>query len=265
MELNLRGKVVVITAGALGIGEAVALAFAKEGCKIAICDISSANLENACKEFEKSGYKLFTKVVDVSIYEEVQAFGDDVVKHYGKIDIWINNAGIQTQAFILDMEPADWRRVMQVNLDSAFWGIQVAGRCMRESGGGVILNTSSFGGKLSAAKRAPYTASKSGLNALVRIAAGELAPYNIRVNAIAPGTIHTAIQVPEQMKKAITRIAMQRVGTAEEVAQTYVFLASDAASYITGEIVYIDGGKVCIQDIDTAWEYAKNYSDPKNQ
>ena len=264
MELNLSGKVVVITAGGLGIGKAVAEAFAKEGCRIAICDISSANLENARKEFEEAGYELYTKVVDASIYEEVQAFGDDVVKHYGKIDIWINNAGIQTQAFILDMDPADWRRVMQVNLDSAFWGIKVAGRCMRESGGGVILNTSSFGGKLSTTRRAPYTASKSGLNALVRIAAGELAPYNIRVNAVAPGTIDTALQVPEQMKKAITRIAMQRAGSAGEVAQTYVFLASDAASYITGEIVDVDGGKVCIQDIDAAWEYAKSGSNQKD-
>jgi NAD(P)-dependent dehydrogenase (short-subunit alcohol dehydrogenase family) len=260
MELNLQGKVVVITAGGSGIGKAVAEAFAKEGCKIAICDISEPNMENTRKEFEKAGYELFTKMVDASVYEEVEDFADDVVAHYGKMDIWVNNAGIQTRAFILDMDPADWRRVMQVNLDSAFWGIKAAGRCMRESGGGVILNTSSFGGKLSTTRRAPYTASKTGLNALVKIAAGELAPYNIRVNAVAPGTVETAMQnsrPPEETKKAIARIAMQRGCSTEEVAQTYVFLASDAASYITGAIVDVDGGKVCIQDPDVAWEFAK--------
>ena len=259
MELNLQDKVVVVTGGGTGIGKAVANAFAKEGCKIAICDISMQNLENAHKEFKDAGYEIFTKLVDVSKYEEVQGFADDVCAHYRKMDVWVNNAGILPNAFILDMDPVEWKRVMEVNLDSVFWGIQAAGRHMKESGGGVILNTSSFGGKISTTRRAPYTASKTGVNALVKLAAGELAPYNIRVNGVAPGSIETAMQSTrpaEERKKSVSRVALQRACTPEELALTYVFLGSNAASYITGTVVEVDGGKVCIQDPESAWAAA---------
>ena len=260
MELNLQDKVVVVTGGGTGIGKAVANAFAKEGCKLAICDISAQNLENVQKEFKDAGYELFTKLVDVSKHEEVQAFADDVSAHYGKMDVWVNNAGVLPYAFLLEMDPAEWKRVMEINLDSVFFGIQAAGRHMKESGGGVILNTSSFGGKLSTTRRAPYAASKRGINALVELAAGELAPYNIRVNGVAPGSIETAMQAArpaEERKKSVSRIALHRACTPEELALTYVFLGSDAASYITGTVVEVDGGKVCVQDPESAWEAAE--------
>lgn len=260
MDLNLQGKVVVVTAGGAGIGKAIAKEFAKEGCKIAICGRTAETLEATKKEFENDGYEMFTKTADAGDYEAVQSFADAVFAHFGRIDVWINNAGRQSYSFIIDTDPAVWKDVMRVNLDSVFWGIKVAGSYMKKSGG-VILNTSSFGGKLSTARRAPYFASKNGVNALTKIAAAELAPYNVRVNAVAPGSVESPMlwnsRPPEETRKALARISMQRACSPEEVAKVYVFLASDAASYITGTVVDVDGGKVIVQDPEAPWEAAR--------
>lgn len=256
MDLNLAGKVVVITGAASGIGKSVAYEFAKEGCKVAICDISAENLAKVRAEFEAQGFDIFVGIVDVSSYNAVNGFALDVVKTFGRIDVWINNAGIPANKSILDTTPEEWSRVIRINLDSVFWGIKAAAAQMKETGGGVILNTSSYTSLVPASRRAPYAASKGGINALVRLAAGELAPYGIRVNAVAPGTIETAMQAArpaEEKKKAVSTIALQRAGLPEELAKVYAFLASDAASYLTALVLEVSGGKLCIQDPEVPW------------
>lgn len=255
MELNLKGKVVVITGAGQGIGKAVANAFGKEGCKIAICDISQENLDKVSAEFQSLGYEIFTGIVDVSSYEQLQKFGNDVVAQFGKIDVWINHAGIAENKAFLESTPQDWERVLKINLNSFLYGAQIAANLMKENGG-VILSTSSYSSIVPASRRTAYVASKAATNAVTRMLGGELAPYGIRVLAIAPGTIETPMQLirsPEEKKAAVAKIALQRACKPEELAQTYVYLASDAACYLTALTVEVSGGKLAIQDPETPW------------
>mgnify|MGYP004636640029 CR=1 FL=1 len=258
MELNLKDKVVVITGAGQGIGKAVADGFGQEGCKLAICDISKENLAAVTEEFEALGYPVFTGIVDVSDYDQMKKFGDDVVEHYGKVDVWINHAGIAENKGLLESDHSEWERVLKINLNSALYGIQIAGNLMKGHGG-VILNTSSYSSLVPASRRTAYVASKAAINGVTRMAGGELAPYGIRVLAIAPGTIETPMQLirsPEEKKAAVAKIALQRACKPEELAKVYVFLASDAACYMTSLVIEVSGGKLAIQDPDTPWKRA---------
>ena len=260
MELNLKGKTVLITGAGQGIGKAVAKAFGKEGCRLAICDISQETLDAVTRGFTEEGIEIFPGNVDVSSYEQLKAFGDAVTAHYGKIDVWINHAGIAENKPLLECEPKDWERVLRINLNSALYGIRIAGELMKAQGGGVILNTSSYSSIVPASRRTAYVASKAAINAVTRMAGGELAPYGIRVLAIAPGTIETAMQAnrsPEEKKAAVAKIALQRACQPEELANTYVYLASDAASYLTSLVIEVSGGKLAIQDPEVPWARAE--------
>lgn len=259
MNLNLKDKVVVVTGAGQGIGKAVANGFGAEGAKIAICDISEDNLTAVTEEFTGLGYEIFTGIVDVSSYDQLKAFGDAVTEHFGKVDVWINHAGIAENKGLLDSAPADWARVLNINLNSGLFGIQIAANLMKENGGGVILNTSSYSSIVPAAGRTAYVASKAAINGVTRMAAGELAPYGIRVLAIAPGTIETPMQkirTPEEKKAAIRTISLQRACKPEELANAYVYLASDAASYITGITLEVSGGKLATQNPSASWDKA---------
>jgi len=259
MKLGLSGKTVVVTGGASGIGKAVAKAFGEEGARIALCDINEANLDATEAELKAAGVDVYTGRADVSDYNAVESFARSVSGYFGRIDIWINNAGIPSNKSILDTSPDEWDRVLRTNLDSVFYGIKCAAELMKDTGGGVILNTSSYTSILPASRRAAYAATKGGINAVTKVAAGELAPFGIRVNSIAPGTIETpmqSIRPPEEKKKAVEKIAMQRPCDPEELAKVYVFLASDAASYLTAVILEVSGGKLCIQDPEAPWKEA---------
>lgn len=259
MKLNLKGKVVLITGAAQGIGKAVANAFGMEGCKLAICDISQDNLNKVSEEFAVAGYELLTGVVDVSNYEQLQKFGEEVVEKFGRVDVWINHAGIAENKPLMESAPQDWDRILRVNLNSVLYGIQIAAKFMEKTGGGVILNTSSYSSLVPASRRTAYAASKAAVNAVTRLAGGELAPLGIRVLAIAPGTIETPMQAnrsPEEKKAAVAKIALQRACKPEELANTYVYLASDAASYITALVLEVSGGKLSIQDPEVPWARA---------
>lgn len=230
MKLHLSGKTAVITGGAQDIGKAMAKAFAAEGCHVAVCDNGA-----------------------------VCDFASDVSAAYGTLDVWINNAGILFPKPVLEQELSDFERVIRVNLSSVFNGTQAAGKEMQKSGG-VIINSASFAGILPTAYRCSYAASKAGIIAFTKETAAELAPHQIRVVAIAPGMVEIGMMAerlkgPER-EEILSRIAMRRCAKPEEVAELAVFLASDAASYLTGSVYEIAGGQNCIQDIMKPWGLA---------
>ncbi len=259
MDLALEGKVVAITGGSEGIGYAMAEAFAKEGCKVAICSRSQAKLDKARAQFWEMGYELYTKSVDVSEADKLYAFVDDVKNGLGGIDIWINNTATTVVKSILELQLDEWNQIMRTNLNSYFVGTQAAGRVMKERGGGVIINVASFGGLMPPMYRSAYCTSKYGINGLTRMSAAEFAPFGIRVNAVAPGTINTAMQAAagrseEDVKRVARNFALHRAGEPEEVAKVALFLGSHMSSYIDGVVLECSGGKFLAQDCDTAWQ-----------
>lgn len=260
MKLQLAGKTAVITGGAQGIGKVMAMAFAQEGCHVAVCDLNQEALDAAREEFREAGHELYTAHLDVCDNAAVCRFASDVSSKYGTLDIWVNNAGILFPKPILEQDLADFERVIRVNLSSVFNGTQAAGREMKKNGGGVIINSASFAGILPTAFRCSYAASKAGIIAFTKETAAELAPEQIRVVAIAPGMVEIGMMTerlngPER-EEIIGRIAMRRCAKPEEVADLTVFLASDAASYLTGSVYEITGGQNCIQDIMKPWGLA---------
>ena len=176
MDLNLKGKVVGITGGSEGIGKATAMAFAQEGCKIAICSRSEAKLAAAKEEFKEAGYDMYTESVDVGNADQLYGFVDHIVEHYGKIDIWVNNAAMTIVKSILELSLEEWDKVMKTNLDSYFIGTQASARYMKENGGGIIVNMGSFGGILPPMYRSAYCTSKRAIEWLTKCSAAELAP-----------------------------------------------------------------------------------------
>lgn len=258
MDLHLEGKVVAITGGSEGIGKAIAMAFAREGCKVAICSRSQKKLDAAREEFKEAGYDLYTKSVDVGNSQQMYGFIDDVHARFGRLDIMVNNAAQTVVKSILELDLEEWDRIMKTNLDSYFIGMQAAARYMKEDGGGNIVNIASFGGIMPPMYRSAYCTSKHAINWLTRCAAAEFAPFGIRVNAAAPGTINTEMQkaagrTAEDVAKVAKNFALHRPGEPEEVAGVVLFLASDMSSYCDGIIVECSGGKFLAQDCDTAW------------
>ncbi|MDR3565688.1 MAG: SDR family NAD(P)-dependent oxidoreductase [Negativicutes bacterium] len=258
MDLGLKDKVVVITGGATGIGLAGALAFAGEGCRVALCGRSIEKIAAATREFTAKGYELFAETADVSSEEDLKAFAGQVFKKFGRIDVWINNAGISPKARLIDMSGDEWDEVMRTNLKGVFLGSQIAARYMKESGGGVILNASSFASVMPSATSGAYAAAKAGVTSLTRSLAAEFARYGIRVVAYIPGVVATDInrkKIEETGRQLLAQISLNRFGKTEEVAKVLVFLASDAASYITGTAIEITGGKFCIQNPEVPWTW----------
>jgi len=258
MELGLKGKVVVITGGATGIGKASALAFAEEGCTVAVCGRRQDKLDSAMEEFEAAGYDLFTMALDASMEKQVEHFADEVFTRYGKIDIWMNNAGISPKRRLIDMSGDEWDDLMRINLKSVFLGAKTAASYMKKSGGGVILNASSFAAKMPIATSGAYAATKTAIVSLTRSLAAELAPYGIRVNSYIPGFIKTDInreRAEKQEAYLTSQIALNRLGAPGDVAPALIFLASDRAGYITGTAVEITGGKFIIQNPDVPWTW----------
>ena len=252
MELGLKDKVVVITGGSQGIGKAAALEFAREGCKVCVCARRQEKLDAAKEEFASLGFELFTMRTDVTKYDELQALADAVVAKYGRIDVWINNAGVNQFKLLIDYEPDDFRRIVETNLTAVFSGSQIAARHMRETGGGVILSASSYSAVTPIAGKAPYAACKTGVLSLTKSMAAEFAPYNIRVAAYIPGLIRTEISrsnIELFGDSMIRDIPMKRFGEPEDLAKSIVFLASDeAAGYINGVALEISGAKRCVQN-----------------
>ncbi|WP_217578738.1 SDR family NAD(P)-dependent oxidoreductase [Mesorhizobium sp. GbtcB19] len=244
------GKVAVVTGAARGIGRACAERFLAEGASVVIGDIDAAEL-NKCAAEIGTPDKVLAVVTDVSKKDQVEALVAAAVARFGRVDIMVNNAGIAPVQDFLDISEADYDRVLGVNLKGAFMGTQAAARQMIAQGqGGVIINMSSINSGLANPRVATYAISKGGMNQVTGTAAVAFAPYGIRVVGVGPGTIATEMVMDgnfidsEEMRRAIlSRTPLGRLGTAAEIASVVAFLASDDASYITGETIYPDGGR----------------------
>ncbi len=245
--MKLKDRVALITGGAKGIGKEIALTFAKEGSLIAICDVNSEALSQAQTDIEAAGRSVLTGVVDVTKPDQVESFVQKTLDKFKKIDILINNAGITRDNLLVRMQEADWDLVLGVNLKGAFNCTKAAAKVMMKQRDGRIVNIASIIGIMGNAGQANYAASKGGLIALTKSVAKELAPRNIRVNAIAPGFIQTDMtaKLQEDVKNGILKlIPLGKFGTANDVANLALFLVSDDSAYITGHVVQVDGGMV---------------------
>lgn len=244
------GKVAVVTGAARGIGRACAERFLAEGAKVVLGDIDARELEKCAAEIG-TPESVLAVVTDVSRKDQVDALVASAVARFGRVDIMVNNAGIAPVQDFLDVSEADYDRVLAVNLKGAFMGTQAAARQMIAQGqGGVIINMSSINSGLANPRVATYAISKGGMNQVTGTAAVAFAPYGIRVVGVGPGTIATEMVMDgtfidsEEMRRAIlSRTPLGRLGTAAEIASVVAFLASDDASYITGETIYPDGGR----------------------
>ncbi|MFT4014666.1 MAG: SDR family oxidoreductase [Paracoccus sp. (in: a-proteobacteria)] len=246
--MRFAGKVAVITGAAQGIGRASAERFLSEGAKLVLGDIDKARLEATAAEIGTPD-SVLPVVADVAKKADVDALIAAAVAKFGRIDILLNNAGICPVADFLDFTEEQYDRTLAVNLRAAFFGTQAAGRQMIAQGqGGVIINMSSINSGLANPACAPYAISKGGMNQVTSTAAVAFAPHGIRVCGVGPGTIATeiikgAFTERAGMNAILARTPLGRLGEPEEIASVVAFLASDDASYITGETIYPDGGR----------------------
>ena len=243
----LKERIAVVTGGARGIGREIALLFAREGADLAICDVNEVVLDATKKEIEAAGRRCLAETVDVTKADQVENFVQKTLDKFSKIDILINNAGITRDGLLVRMSEADWDAVLNVNLKGAFNCTKSVAKIMMKQRDGRIVNIASIIGIMGNAGQANYAASKGGLIAFTKTVAKELGSRNVRVNAVAPGFIQTDMtaKLSEEMKSAMLKlIPLGALGTAKDVADLVLFLASDNSAYITGQVVQVDGGMV---------------------
>ena len=244
--MRLKGKNAVITGGASGIGRVTAELFAREGANVAIWDFDDSGKEVAAGIIENGGKASFYQV-DVSQKNEVDNALSRTEEEFGEIDILINNAGITRDGLLTKMDPQEWQKVIDVNMTGVFNCGQAVASGMVERGEGVIINTSSVVGVYGNVGQTNYSATKAGLIGLTKTWAKELGKKGVRVNAVAPGFIATAMteKVPEKvLNKMREKTPLGRLGDPEDIASGYLYLASDEASFVNGAILQIDGGLV---------------------
>lgn len=241
-KVDLAGRAALVTGGGIGIGRAISLALANSGASVFVNDINPDNAEAVAAEIQAMGGKAVGWQADVSNKFMVGSLVEAMRDHFSRIDIVINAAGVEKISTLVKLDEWDWRRVMDVNLNGAFFVTQLAGRVMADEGGGVIVNIASTAGHaLPRAESVAYVASKAGLIGLTKEAAREFAPFQIRVNAVCSANINTQDERPERFNTS--HIPQNRLGTPDEVAQVVLFLCSDAASYIIGQAIHVDGGE----------------------
>jgi 3-oxoacyl-[acyl-carrier protein] reductase len=244
---GFKDKVVLVTGGSRGIGRACALAFAKAGAAVVVINYAGneAAAQESVKLVQEAGAKSEAVKFDVADSAACAAAVDAIVKTHGRLDVLVNNAGVAVDGLVMRVKDEDWDKQLDTNLKGAFALIRAASRPMMKQRGGAIINLTSIVGESGNAGQAAYSASKAGLIGLTKSVAKELASRNIRVNAVSPGFIGTDMTAginDEMRKKMVEGIPLARLGTPEEVANAVVFLASDAAAYITGEVLKVNGG-----------------------
>lgn len=243
-----QGRVALVTGGGRGIGKAIALRLARQGADVAILDIDARTAEETAREIQGLGGRSSAHIVDVSNHPSVDGAITEIANHFGRIDVLINNAGVEKRGQFLEITPEDWQRQIDVNLTGTFYCTQVAAREMAKRHYGRIVNLSSVAGVIGPIDLAPYGASKAGVIGLTRAAALDLADFGITVNAIAPGPIETELMLgawtAEALRERPQHGAIARFGTVEEIAHVTAFLASEESGFITGVTLSVDGGAV---------------------
>lgn len=242
----LDGKVAIVTGGTRGIGFAIVKKYLEQGATVVLCGSREETATKAVEELkaEDPTYKVSGMWTDLCNHDEISKDFENVKKEFGSIDILVNNAGISARESIFEYDPEEFEKIMDLNVNAVFYCSQAVANIMKEQGGGVILNTSSMVSLYGQQSGCGYPASKFALNGLTKSLALELAPYKIRVNAVAPGVTRTDMvaSLPESIiQPIIDTIPLGRIGEPEEVADAFVFLGSDMSSYITGVVLSVDG------------------------
>ncbi|WP_017755675.1 3-oxoacyl-ACP reductase FabG [Calidifontibacillus oryziterrae] len=243
--MRLQGKVAIVTGGANGLGKQTVLRFAKEGAKVVIADFNEENGQHVLMAVnEQGGSAIFVKV-NVADQQSVIRMVETTIEKFGKIDILINNAGITSDGLLAKLSADAWQKVIDVNLTGVFYCTQAVIPHMLEAGKGKIINTSSVSGVYGNVGQTNYAATKAGVVGMTKSWAKELGYKGINVNAVAPGFIETNMtaQVPEKvLQKLVEQIPLRRLGKPEDIANAYLFLASDEANYVNGTVLHVDGG-----------------------
>jgi NAD(P)-dependent dehydrogenase (short-subunit alcohol dehydrogenase family) len=237
--MRLTGKSAIVTGGGRGIGRAIAETFAREGCRVLVADIDVGNAAEVAEAITKGGGQASYRLLDVSNEAEVAATVKDAMDAFGKLDIMVNNAGVGGGQ--------GWDKTIAINLSGVFYGCRIAGEAMAASGGGAIVNTASVAGLVGLGGDGAYVAAKHGVVGITKEFALRLGPQNVRVNCVCPGWIQTEMTRGLMDNEAFLRrteslVALGRMGQPQEIANAFLFLASDEASYVTGSAMVVDGG-----------------------
>lgn len=246
-SFRLDKKIALVTGGSKGIGLAMACALGLHGANVVIASRNVGDLKKVTEEMSRKGLSFSWIQADVTDKESVQLMIEQIIQQYGRLDILVNNAGMNIRKPLVEIEEEEWDQVLNTNLKGIFLVGQAAAKQMIKQGNGKIINISSIFGGVGMPFQTSYAASKGGINQLTKVWASELSPYNINVNAIAPAYIKTPmtgawLQDEERYQEIVKNTMLNRIGEPEDVAGPVVFLASDAANYITGHILYVDGG-----------------------
>ena len=241
----LKDKVAVVTGASRGIGKSIALALARQGAKLVAVDITLKGMDELLTEIKALGSEGIAVEGNVTVTADTEKMIDQAVAAYGRVDILVNNAGITRDGLLMRMKDEDWDAVLTVNLKGAFLCTRAVAKVMTKQRCGRIINIASVVGQMGNAGQANYCASKAGLMGLTRSNARELAKRNITVNAVAPGFIVSDMTdaLPEKVRQEMAaQIPLERFGTADDIANAVVFLATDASAYITGQVLAVNGG-----------------------
>ncbi len=246
--MQLQGQVALVTGAGRGIGKAIALCLAREGADVAVLDINAQTAQAVGKEITALGRRVFVKTADVAKQAEIQGAVAEAAAALGRLDVCVNNAGVAKSQTFMEITSANWEWHLGVHLSGTFYCAQAAAREMAKRKYGRIVNIASIGGQMGAIDLAPYASAKAGIIGLTRAAAMDLADHGITVNAIAPGPIDTEILrdawSPDALRERMLHMPIARLGTADEIAQAALFLASRTSGFITGTVLNVDGGSL---------------------
>lgn len=249
-RFSLKGKAALVTGGSRGLGKAIALALAEAGADVGVVSKSGEGIEETVLKIQSLGRKAVGIQGDVAIPKEAYRIVQEVLEKFERLDILVNAAGVNRRIPSLQVSEADWDWILNTNLKGTFFMCQAVGKIMVEQRKGSIINLASLLSAVGIPTLAPYAASKAGLLGITRVLAAEWGPFGVRVNAIAPGYFRTRMTEklfadPSWTQRLLQQVPLGRAGEPDDLAGVAVFLASDASAYLTGQVIYVDGGYLC--------------------